>query len=495
MPQVDSVVANPPYTRWVEIRDQTREAIRKVIGKTLKDYELTGGIGNETGLYAHFIIFSCEFLKPKGRLGMIISNSWLQADYGVRLANFLLDRFKVKAVIDFNQRLFRIPLIATCVLLVERERREKARNQNKTAFIYIEEESEIEDILDAVKHPERSKDRFRIVVKKQGELPRDDNWLKIMFGADEIESKILGSSTVARIGSLFELAYGNISGVSARGGSGADKFFYLTNEDVRNKGLEDYVHPLLVGSRYTRHFIFAEEDWTDLRKKKKPCYVFLCHEQRDKLPKGVRNFIRWGETTPLVRARRGAEPKTANESMASKSRQKKKKEFVGWYDLGEVCQTSLFTPRRAQYHHRFIHTELSVGLDDSLITLFPRKKLTKTQSKAILAYLNSSFFRLFAEINGRSTGGGLIELDVKSIGRIPIIDPAKMTRQHAITLGRLFDKLEIASREIGGAHTKGKLEQLDPIVEEIDAMVVLVFKLRNEVIGDVRNMLRIMAER
>jgi type I restriction-modification system DNA methylase subunit len=39
----------------------------------------------------------------------------------------LLDNFKVKAVIDFNQRLFRIPLIATCVLLLEKEENAKER--------------------------------------------------------------------------------------------------------------------------------------------------------------------------------------------------------------------------------------------------------------------------------------------------------------------------------------------------------------------------------
>lgn len=47
--------------------------------------------GVEPGIYVYQIIHSTKFLKDKGRLGMIISDSWLQADHGVRFGKFLLD--------------------------------------------------------------------------------------------------------------------------------------------------------------------------------------------------------------------------------------------------------------------------------------------------------------------------------------------------------------------------------------------------------------------
>ena len=123
IPTFNAVVANPPYTRWVEIPEKTQNSINKSIGELLKKYKLSRGIGRESGIYVHFIMHAYDFLKKNGRLGMIISNSWLQSDYGINFANFLLDHFKIKAVIDFNQRLFRIPLIATCVILLEKERK------------------------------------------------------------------------------------------------------------------------------------------------------------------------------------------------------------------------------------------------------------------------------------------------------------------------------------------------------------------------------------
>ena len=167
IPEFDAVIANPPYTRWVEIPLKTRNSIVDVIDEKLKNYGLRGGIGNETGIYVHFILYAHDFLKQNGRLGMIISNSWLQSDYGINFANFLLDHFKIKAVINFNQRLFSIPLIATCVILLEKERNAQERERNQTTFIYIDKEAQVEEILDATENPEGWKSRFLINEKSE----------------------------------------------------------------------------------------------------------------------------------------------------------------------------------------------------------------------------------------------------------------------------------------------------------------------------------------
>jgi len=208
-----------------------------------------------------FIMHACKFLKSNGKLGMIVSNSWLQSDYGINFANFLLDNFKVKAVIDFNQRLFRIPLIATCVLLLEKEENAKEREQNQTTFIYVDREAKVEEVLDAIENPNGWKECFLINVVEQKTLPRNEKWIKILFKTDELEKALLTKPLIKRMESLFIPRYGNISGVSARGGSGADKFFYLTREDAQKWGLtKDYLFPLLISPRYSKYFTFSEKD-------------------------------------------------------------------------------------------------------------------------------------------------------------------------------------------------------------------------------------------
>jgi hypothetical protein len=42
---------------------------------------------------------------------MIISDSWLQTLYGENFGRYLLENFKVKALIDISARVFPVPLI------------------------------------------------------------------------------------------------------------------------------------------------------------------------------------------------------------------------------------------------------------------------------------------------------------------------------------------------------------------------------------------------
>lgn len=497
IPTFDVVVANPPYTRWVEIPDKTQKSINKSIGELLKKYKLSGGIGKETGIYVHFIMHAYDFLRKSGRLAMIVSNSWLQADYGTNFGKFLLDHFKVKAVIDFNQKLFRIPLIATCIFLLEKETSVKARNENKTTFIYMDTEAKVEEILDALVNPDGWKDRFRINVVRQGDLPRNQKWIKALFKTDEIEKAILDSPLTILTSNLFEPRYSNILGVSARGGTGADRFFYLTKNDAEKWNLTDrYLSPLLVRSIYNKFFTFTQHDWKKLKDTNKPCYAFICHKHKKVLPNNIKEFIKWGETTRLVRAKRGEERKTANMSMASRTREKNRKDFCGWYDLRGVINVPMFTSRKAQYHHRFVMFETpNYALDDGFIALIPRQKISESELIAELAYLNSDFARFFVEIYGRSTGGGLIELDEKSTGKIPILDYKEITKKQADILSDLFKKIESEARGIGGANTQENLEKLQYLVDELDIKIADILGLNIKLLEKIRKTVRTLYER
>ena len=496
LPQVDDVVANPPYTRWVEIPDKTKKAIEAVIKKKMKKYKLTGGIGNETGIYVHFIMYAQEFLKDAGRLGMIISNSWLQSDYGVNFSCFLLDHFKVKAVIDFNQRLFRIPLVATCVLLLEKEKDFKKRANNQTVFLYVDKEAKVDEILDAIENPKGWQDTFIVNVVKQSKLPRNDKWIKALFKTSDKEKKIVKSRLVTRVEKVFKTSYGNIEGVSSRGGTGGDKFFFLSEKDVQKWGLQDFVKPLLSNPRRSKFFTFTKDDWEKSRKNDKVCYVFVCHKPLDLLPRNVKDFISWGEKTPLVRVKEGEEPKTPDKTTASEVRKRSKK-FFGWYDLGGVKTARLYTMRRAQYYQRFVESLVSTVLDDSLIALIPKAKteITAEKLKALLAYLNSSFTRFFIETYARPTGGGTIELDVNSVAKLPILNITEVKEKDAKVLAGLFEKLEAETRKIGGADTQENLQKLEPMVDEIDYAVAGLLKLDKKMVEDIQFIVKKLAER
>ena len=489
IPTFDAVVANPPYTRWVEIPDKTQKSINKSIGELLKKYKLSRGIGKETGIYVHFIVHAYDFLRKNGRLGMIISNSWLQSDYGINFAGFLLDHFKVKAIVDFNQRLFRIPLIATCVILLEKEKDEKARHENKTVFIYLDEEAKVEEILDAIENPEGWKDKFPINVVRQGDLPRDEKWIKMVFNTIPIEEALHRAPCICKTEDLFDTRHGNVTGIFARGGTGGNIFFYLAKEDVEKRGLNRLVHPLISSSRYSRFFAFDKKDWEKLRGNGKICYAFIAHRPRTKLPENVVAYIRYGENT--LRTRVG---KTCNMSMSSQMRERSK-DFFGWYDLGEILHSPIYVPYYAQYMHRFTLANIPIVLDADFISFIPRFKMKTLELKALLAYLNSNLNRFYIETHGRTTGGGMLSIEVNQASEMPILNIKRLKKKQLNELSSLFDKLAEESRKVGGADSIEHLEKLQSVFKELDFAISEFLGLRKDLIERIQKVVKILSER
>ena len=112
-----------------------------------------------------------------------------------------------------------------------------------------------------------------------------------------------------------------------------------------------------------------------------------------------------------------------------------------------------------------------------MICLYPKVKLTNNQIKAILAYLNSSFIQFYIETEGRKSGGGVIALEISQAERMPVLDLRKISEEEIKGLADLFDKLEVKAREIGGATEREQIEQLKPIIHEIDREIGKILEL------------------
>jgi len=445
--EFDCVVGNPPYTRWTEIPDKTKELILERIGNVLNKYKLiaTAGIREKIGIYIPFIIHSYSFLKNGGRLGMIISNSWLQTDYGIDFGRYLLDHFRIKAIIDFSQRLFPIPLIATLVILLEKELSKGSRENNDCVFIYVDKEVSVDDILNAIKRPYEYQGKFFIKIFKQKDLPRDRKWFDFLFGVNDIIEVVKKNPYITSLSQYFEPVYGTIYWTAKiQPGLGANEFFYLNKSRVNEYGLHDYVVPAIESARLIKYFTFTKTDWKKLVQDNKKCYLFLCHKSKDEIPDNVKKYIKEGEA-------RGFHRRTLCQVRS------RKKEFYGWYDLGRIIHTQFFAPRYAQYLHRFILVEqdFKIALDEDFVAFETKREniLNISELKALLAFLNSSFTQLYIESRGRTTGGGMSAFEVEHARDMPILNVKKLPKEIIRRLAELFDKLEIEARRLGNANT------------------------------------------
>ena len=126
------VVTNPPYTRQEEMKMAFYdEHYKRELAKAVADIE---GWSKRASIYAYFLVKGGKLLRNNGRLGFIIENSWLNAEYGKALKAWLLDNFKIEYVIEsLVERWFEDAAIITNILIAQKTK----EDEYVTNFIYL----------------------------------------------------------------------------------------------------------------------------------------------------------------------------------------------------------------------------------------------------------------------------------------------------------------------------------------------------------------------
>jgi type I restriction-modification system DNA methylase subunit len=471
----DAVVGNPPYTRWKEIPEEVRGRILSLYGKVMRDYRLhrfiTGGA--LPGIFIPWIMHSARFLKDGGRLGMIISDSWLQTDYGIGFMKYLADNFKIRAIIDISTRIFPVPLIGTCIILLEKCSSDVERDSNMISLMFIgaEKRFDVDTIIKTIEDAKREtivrgRGLFVNVVKQHELRNINSKPITLFFKVESILQLIKSTGKVVRLGDVFQPSEGNTiwsvyASMKGRGaGVGGEDFYYIPESKAKEYNLGKYVgsylRPLISSPDRLKCFVFTEEDWSEKKE-----FILIANEPFTQLPPEVQEYVKLGESK-IVIAKGPNRGKPASKSSVAEIRKKLGKVEVldrtvtiyGWYDLGGVVEAPIYVTYGSQYWMRFVLAKHQCALDHRVLALIPRQgvEFDEVELKALLAYLNSSFAQLQAEVMGRSTGGGMIELDVKPLSDFLILDVKKLPKEDVEKLAELFDELEAEARRLGGAH-------------------------------------------
>jgi len=419
----DAAVGNPPYTRWVEISDKTQRVILQNLLPQFPAYDLRPdpNRGREPGIYVYWIMHATRFLKEGGRLGMIISNMWMQTDYGVEFGKFLLDNYKIKALIDVSYRLF-TALISTVIILAERTSDEKERAQNKVLLVRVppidgklsnaDVEKRLEQVFDCLMKTidegtyEFSETKLKECSKlgvwhsfiEQGQMPKDRKWIGLFFGGVDVVNRLEELANegklMIRASEWFKPSRGNsVWSIWAldhgrRPDLGAKEFFYF-GEGKIDKWQEvhgqfgskiiDCLVPAITRSQWVKTFTFTRDDWEELRRGGKDVYLFICHKPRGELPSEVAEYVRWGESGECrtkIRGTRGG-GRRCSEAVACRAREEgeARRWFYGWYDLGGFIPTPIMAIRQAGYHPQFFLVKMPLVTYDAIITFIPRVRV------------------------------------------------------------------------------------------------------------------------
>ena len=138
--EFDAIIGNPPYIRQEVIGPDDK---RRIEARLARDRVASPELfwprwSGRSDIYVYFFAHSIRFMKERGRLVFLTASSWLDARYGAPLREFLLNDFRVIAVIESAaESFFSDASINTSITVLERESDGHARKANPVRFVRL----------------------------------------------------------------------------------------------------------------------------------------------------------------------------------------------------------------------------------------------------------------------------------------------------------------------------------------------------------------------
>ncbi len=203
-------------------------------------------------------------------------------------------------------------------------------------------------------------------------------------------------------------AFGNVAKLEVSLVTGANDYFSVTSEQVKRLQLHHWVEPLLPRIRHAEGLVYGREDHeaTDANGAKAWLLDFGKHRPEPKGFHGAAKYIEAGEMQGLH--------KRYKTSIRSP-----------WYRVPSVWAGKLMLSKRSHWFHRLVLNDASVLTTDTIYrgNLLP---LYAGQEENLVSVFHNSLTLLTAEIEGRSFGGGVLELVPSEIARLSIPFPVAM---------------------------------------------------------------------
>jgi len=460
---LDAIVANPPYIRHENISDDVN--VRAHLN------ELGVDLDDRSDIYCYFFTHGFELLNDgsdgdPGRLGYLTSNRWLTVGYGEEVQDFFLNNTKIKAVIDFQTQQFDVPLIGTCITVLERCDDEEERNSNHTDLIHIKQRfdpDEIVDLVDEDNEPGTLHDdsEYRRVTFRQGDLHDIERWDRYLY-APAIYWELLKEPAMTELGNLAKIKFGTKTGNNT--------YFYFEEEsEYEELGIDErFVTPILKHISPTEYIELQEGDphWyvLDLREEiddildsseesllqQRTDEEILVDEFENRGWDGLTQYLDHGKTQEIDQG-----PSVSNSGRV-------------WFDVGEMPRPQLILPKEYWRDARTLYNTAEMPLDQRNYEVNVRDDVD-IDPLVLLGVMNSSIFPLFREIEGRvEQGQGMNrnELTVGEAKRMHVPDPRTFSEEERRKIKQVMNEWIEKEREASDDEEQEFREDLDQAVLE-----------------------------
>lgn len=389
----DLIIGNPPYIRYQYLTDEQRAVQSDIlVHNGMKSNKLINA-------WVCFLVAAVELLNENGNIAFIIPAEILQVVYAEDLRLFLSNVLEKIIIITFEELVFQ-DIEQEVVVLIGKKNTKKALKSSKIVIKQLKN-------LECLDNTKLKKIQYQLIEHTK------EKWTKyfVKGSHSDLIEEIKSDNRFTTFGKLGKVNVGITTG---------NNDYFSVNQDVVKKyQLQDVVIPLIGRSSHAHGIYFTYEDWQVNVNKDKNAYLISFPEgiQYKDYPQKYKEYIEKGED------------EEANTGYKCRIRKR-------WYIVPSIWVPDAFLLRRNNTFPKFVLNNINAVSTDTMHRIKFNEGVNR--DKVLLSYYNSVSFA-FTEINGRSYGGGVLEILPGEASNIMLPDLSEFSLEETQRLLALVD--------------------------------------------------------
>ncbi len=370
----DAVVGNPPFVRYQYLPEPFQQCAEQIFK------ELSLPFTKHTNAWVSFVLASMSLLRPGGRLAMVVPAEIIHVTHAQSLRSYLGRECRRLVIIDPEELWFSDTLQGAVILLAEKKQSELEKGEGLGMY------------------PVKGREFLRLNPSTVFNAPQSINgktvqgkWTRALL---DIETRSLFDE-LEHHGEVHR--FKDIAKVDVGIVTGANKFFLVPDDVVRDFQLEKWAHPMFGRSEHCPGIIYDDQQHAANAAKGNPTNFLWFRKQTEEIDAGLNAYIELGERQEL-------------------HTRYKCRVRSPWYTVPSVYSTEVGMLKRSHNTPRLILNRIGAYTTDTAYRIRTRD----VGAEKLVGCFVNPLTALSAELEGRHYGGGVLELIPSEIERLVV---------------------------------------------------------------------------